>query len=189
MQIALFRCFSAKPCAGKHAFPIFTNRRLRPHSSTTSIDVVLRTSSWCPATIPFFVGVLIGVAPIVATSAECHVNRHGTTIIAAMSWESYSPRLGIALPRAVALFPMQSVWLRHAVDNANGRPRSLQGTAVRLKGRGQAWAGLRNGSSVRQRLCQVPTVWRPFRRGRNTSHSSCAVRRAVFRRSAASLRL
>ena len=29
MQIALFRCFSAKPCAGKHAFPIFTNRRLR----------------------------------------------------------------------------------------------------------------------------------------------------------------
>ena len=67
-------------CRRNAAVPGMSRQWVRPHSSTTSIDVVLRTSSWCPATIPFFVGVLIGVAPIVATSTESHVNGRGTTI-------------------------------------------------------------------------------------------------------------
>ena len=79
MQIALFRCFSAKPCVGKQAFPIFTNRRLRR-------IVVPRPLTWYSVLHRgvqpryLFLGVLVGVASDVATSTESHVNGHGSTI-------------------------------------------------------------------------------------------------------------
>ena len=48
-------------------------------SSAMSIDVAL-SSCRGASRDAYFVGVLIGVAPDVATSTESHVNGHGTTI-------------------------------------------------------------------------------------------------------------
>ena len=48
-------------------------------SSAMSIDVAL-SSCRDASRDAYFVGVLIGVAPDVATSTESHVNGHGSTI-------------------------------------------------------------------------------------------------------------
>ena len=49
-----------------------------------------------PSHDPFFVGVLIGVAPIVATSTESHVNGHGSTIGAQPRYLFLGVLIGVA---------------------------------------------------------------------------------------------
>ena len=54
-------------------------RKMAAGSSAMSIDVAL-SSCRGASRDAYFVGVLIGVAPDVATSTESHVNGHGSTI-------------------------------------------------------------------------------------------------------------